>query len=1124
MPEPGTLQRALLQVAKALEPLVDAFTPDRAQGSLAELGIVVTPAQAASLSSPAQTLGVSVTQMLEDVAALSTAIDADDAAAIAAETLSVIERLVTAIGGLDDLQSAVAGLGLPPSATDRFAERLFNLLLVRALEPAQGVNEILELLGVLERERLNQGSTDPDAPQHTLSTFHFGELAGWLEDPLGALETHYGWSAPGFDGVLLLERLAALLARFDVPVFFDSAAAQPSLDFVFFQLRPRTDLAPRGLTLTARQSLTPGTIDFVADDFSVTFDLEAEIPFGLELTVQPPFDVSVEVPPGESEVSGAFDLVVAADRSAAAVKYLLIGEPDASRLEIERFAVELGAALDGGNGSFSLGGELGGGKVRIALDEADGFLGTILAGVELESDFDLGFGYRSDSGLFFEGSSTLEIQLPIHLDLGPIEVTAFTVAIGIDGSTFPATFTTDLKAALGPLVAVVEEMGLRADFRLTDERDGNAGPLDVTLAFEPPKGVGLSIDAGAVRGGGFLSIDPDRGEYAGVLELSILDFLTVTAIGVITTRMPDGSDGFTFIAIISVEFNPGLQLGFGFTLLGVGGLVGLNRSMDLDALAQGAKSGSIDTILFPQDVIANATRIISDLRTFFPPEQDVFIVGPMLKLGWGTPTLISLSLGVLIEIPGNIAIVGKLTVAIPDEKAALIIIQVAFIGALELDKDRGWFMATLYDSRVIYMTLDGGLGVLAAFGSEANFVVTVGGFHPSYDPPELPFPPISRIAINILNTPVASVRIDAYFAVTSNTVQFGARAELYFGISIANVEGHIGFDALFQFSPFYFIITISASLSVKLFGAGLFSVRFKGSLEGTSPWHIEGTGSISLLFWDVSVDFSETWGDKEDTTLPPISVMPLLVAELEKIENWTAELGSTDQLLVSLRAVDTGADLVLHPVGSLKVTQRAIPLELTLDKVGSQRPDDADRFTLDASTTGIEKRGTLRESFATAQFKELSDSEKLSAADFEPEDAGLELSITGNQTHTSYVTKRIARYEQIIIDSRFRLVLHFVTLVAGFFTHFLGGNAVARAAVSAKTRDQKHLFDAKITVQPNGYAVVSLEDNTPLDEAPVSFTSWASAHEYLAAESAKDPGFERRAHVVRPHEINRAAA
>jgi hypothetical protein len=309
-----------------------------------------------------------------------------------------------------------------------------------------------------------------------------------------------------------------------------------------------------------------------------------------------------------------------------------------------------------------------------------------------------------------------------------------------------------------------------------------------------------------------------------------------------------------------------------------------------------------------------------------------------------------------------------------------------------------------------------------------------------------------------------------------------------------------------------------------LFGAGLFSVRFRGSLEGTSPWHVEGTGSISLLFWDVDVDFSHTWGDKEDTRLPPISVMPILVAEFAKVENWTAEPANVNQLLVSLRTIDAGADLVLHPVGSLRITQRAIPLGLTLDKVGSQRPNDANHFTLDAATTGIETRGTVHESFAMAQFRDMKDSEKLSAADYEKEDAGIDLSITGNQVNTSFITKRIARYEQIIIDTNFkRAISRFVTLIAGLFTHFLANNAVARSEISAKSRDRKHLFDDKIEVHPNSYVVVSLTDNTPIEGAPVSFSSRASAREFMAVETARNPDFAKQAHIVRPHEMTQAA-
>ena len=422
------------------------------------------------------------------------------------------------------------------------------------------------------------------------------------------------------------------------------------------------------------------------------------------------------------------------------------------------------------------------------------------------------------------------------------------------------------------------------------------------------------------------------------------------------------------------------------------------------------------------------------------------------------------------------------------------------------------------------MTLDGGMGVLAAFGDDSNFVVSVGGFHPAYNPPPLPFTGIARIAINILNTPVARIRVDCYFAVTSTTVQFGAAAELYFGISIASIEGHLGFDALFQFSPFHFNITISASLSVKLFGVGFFSVSFRGTLEGTSPWHVEGTGSISLLFFDVDVDFSHTWGDKEETRLPPISVMPILKGEYEKVANWTAKLSNASSLLVSLRPIDASVELVLHPLGSLTITQRAVPLGITLDRFGNQRPDDANRFTIDVLASGVEKRATIRESFAVAQFRDLSDADKLNAPDYEKQDAGLEFSTTGNQVNSSFVSKRVARYEQIIIDNNYkRALFRFTTLIAGLFSHFLGNNAVARASISTKSKDLKHLLDDKIAVKQAGFVVVSTLDNSPIEGVQMNFDSHLEASEFMAAQARANPRFSTEAHIVRPHEMRQAA-
>ena len=41
---------------------------------------------------------------------------------------------------------------------------------------------------------------------------------------------------------------------------------------------------------------------------------------------------------------------------------------------------------------------------------ADGFLGKLLSGVNINSDFDMGMGYSTKTGVYFTGSATLEIQ------------------------------------------------------------------------------------------------------------------------------------------------------------------------------------------------------------------------------------------------------------------------------------------------------------------------------------------------------------------------------------------------------------------------------------------------------------------------------------------------------------------------------------------------------------------------------------------------------------------------------------------------------------------------------------------------------------------------------------------
>ena len=115
------------------------------------------------------------------------------------------------------------------------------------------------------------------------------------------------------------------------------------------------------------------------------------------------------------------------------------------------------------------------------------------------------------------------------------------------------------------------------------DHGGNLGPANLSIDFKPPNGLGIAIDAGVVAGGGYILFNPDRGQYAGVLDVALAEIIQVKVIGVLDTILPDGSLGFSFLLIITFDFPP-IQLGFGFTLNGVGGLGGVNRTMNTDAL------------------------------------------------------------------------------------------------------------------------------------------------------------------------------------------------------------------------------------------------------------------------------------------------------------------------------------------------------------------------------------------------------------------------------------------------------------------------------------------------------------------------------------------------------------
>jgi hypothetical protein len=1155
----GELMRGL---RCALEPAHNAFSNEqRFRQAFTDLGwdVTIDPATLALIRG-----ALGIDSLFESARLIADQLEAGtgNTASLAVSLKEAITQIVNSVRQLGN--APPAGLPFPfndPTFQSEIPALLADTLLLRFLQNQQPVlYGALRLLGLVEVTR--ETPTGAGRLPYKKFAIRWDRLPLLISNPVDLFRQTYQWNATGqpFAFAKLIETLEDFFRAIRVPArrqptsetlierYYDPAnpalpqVEQLAIPIVMTAAPDWSSFAELGLgilPIPPKGQPTQPPVGFVITPLAsagISNSSAPNSPYSLSIKggFQSDTAFGAEIRPGGVELFsdlGSAQITAELAFTARPPKpWIILGDDASSRLEVGGFAAAIG--VTGQVASPEVVVRIGTGTdptpPRIALviqmSEGDGFLGKVVGSNPIRLEFGGSFYWSSRTGFHFEGSAGFEIAIPLHLNLGLAEIDTLQLAVrGSDGIAFEAGV--NAKALLGPLTAVVENFGLKAKLKFAGT-DGRLGPIGFDLGFKPPKGIGLSVDAGVVKGGGYLFLDPEKQEYAGALELVFSGFLTLKAIGLVTTKMPDGTKGFSLLIIITAEFGTGIQLGFGFTLLAVGGLIGLNRTIRLDVLTEGVRTGAVNSVMFPKDVIANAPKIISDLRAIFPPQEGRFLIGPMAKLGWGTPTLVSLSLGVIIEIPpGNVALVGVLKIALPAEEFAVVVLQVNFIGAFEPEKKRIYFFAGLFDSRVLFITLTGELGVLLAFGDDANFVLTVGGFHPRFTPPPLPFPTPQRLAINIINESFARIRVEGYFAVTTNSVQFGVLAEALFGFDDFNVSGHLQFDALFQFSPFMFDVSGSASLSIKVFGMGLWGIRVRFQLQGPTPWRVRGSGGISFLFFDIDVDFDFTWGESQDTSLPPVAAVPILAGELGKAECWRAELPAGSNLLVALRPLAADeAGKVLHPVGTLRVSQKRVPLDLTISKVGNQKVTDANRLRLDvppgAPLKKKEQGGDVFEQFAPGQFRDLDDAAKLSNPAFTPEHGGIELTGTGGLYTTKSLVKRSTRFELILIDSQYLENREkFYRLHTALFAHWIRGASVSLSALSQARKKEMAPFADRIRVKTELFAVAQMENNKLLNAQAAEFTSESQAQDYLRNYVRAHPSQAGQLHIIPQFEV-----
>jgi hypothetical protein len=698
--------------------------------------------------------------------------------------------------------------------------------------------------------------------------------------------------------------------------------------------------------------------------------------------------------------ASAFSMLVkdwssATGPSDASVEFNISRIPDPTGLPT---VLDLGsrARMEFGNFAFAAGLGPGGPTLRLTTGQSAFVLesksdAVLDRGMPQESEtfrleFNLTLGLANGK-FYFEGGSNLQVVIPVTKKLGPVQARGITLRLvpstEPDKPAFALEITATIIVILGPFTLTIDRIGLNASVTRQMEPDAS---------FHPPNGLGVAIQSEVVSGGGFISFDPVAHQYAGVLELSIKEKVTLKAVAVLNTRI-DNKPAFSFLIFITATGFPPISLGLGFQLTGVGGLLGLDREMKLDALEAGLTSHVLDRILFPPDPVANASEIVTACSQVFPPKRGQTIFGPMLQISWGASQLVRIELAVIIQIPSSrLAILGKLRAYFPTKDKPVLKIEIDLIGTFDFERKRAFAHATLTASKLAGFTLSGAAAMLLYWGDDSTYLISFGGFNPHYVkqvPAE--FPKLPRLALALAQRENLTIKVELYCAVTSNSFQIGGSLTVVAKKGKFSVEGFISIDALFQSGEPSYIFGLVAKLQLKAYGVNLFMVKIEGSLSGSHPWHVVGKVTFSIWIFDYSIPIDHTWGDADATPeLPAVNVAALVHAELSDVRNWTAEAPAAAQSLVTLKQ-PAAAQMLLHPLGSLQIAQRVAPLNVNISRFGETRPQGQTIFAIETvsiagSNTAVDN---VQEPFARAQFIEMTQDEKLATPAFDRMNSGV---------------------------------------------------------------------------------------------------------------------------------------
>ncbi|MFZ5890552.1 MAG: DUF6603 domain-containing protein [Myxococcota bacterium] len=432
------------------------------------------------------------------------------------------------------------------------------------------------------------------------------------------------------------------------------------------------------------------------------------------------------------------------------------------------------------------------------------------------------------------GTNPRVAWLGIHAAFGPLYIDQIGVELEDIRDPEWIRFLVDGGVNVAGFAAQVDDLSVQIPVRNTDD----ASLWGVDLA-----GLGVAYSGGGINllGGLVKRPQPSGVEYAGMLQLRF-GSLGAVAVGA-WAKIREGDEEFDSLFVFAAVF---VTISFApyFELQALGAGFGYNRALIVPEDINEIPGFTLIQVLDDPSAVEHPMELLETLR--MPARKGTFWFAAGIRGALFVVVDVIAVVYVALDKNLEIGLVGVGRLAQP-KGSPIVSIELAVKARYSSAEGVLSIQAQLTDNSWLLIRecqLTGGFALFIWF-PKGKFVLTIGGYHPSFEPePEFPIVPRLGFRCNLLG--VIQIKGESYFALTNSCVMAGTRLEAAYDIGWLRAWFRAWADFLLSWDPFHYDISIGIELG--------------------ADFNIE----IDLLFGTIRVHFSVSVGASLWLVGPPL--------------------------------------------------------------------------------------------------------------------------------------------------------------------------------------------------------------------------------------------------------------